>query len=106
GTALALCIGEHAVGGLIRTAVAAILAGEGLVGADGFPDAHAAAGPVVALDEANAVSADLLIRNVLLIAGSAGVLVMGRILLGLSASQGFGTLVDNSAVPIGLAQHG
>ena len=44
GTALALCIGEHAVGGLIRTAVAAILAGEGLVGADGFPDAHAAAG--------------------------------------------------------------
>ena len=41
---VALCIGEHAVGGLIRTAVAAILAGEGLVGADGFPDAHAAAG--------------------------------------------------------------
>ena len=31
---------------------------------------------------------------------------MGRALLGLSTSQGFGTLVDNRAVPIGLTQHG
>lgn len=44
--------------------------------------------------------------NVLFIAGGAGILVMGRILFGLSAAQGFGTLVDNCAVPIGLAQHG
>ena len=106
GTAFALRIGEHAIGGLVGAAVAAILAGESLVGANCFSNAHAAARPVVALDQANTVSADLLIGNILLIAGSAGVLVMGRILLGLSASQGFGTLVDNRAVPIGLAQHG
>ena len=36
GTALALGIGEHAVGELVRAAVATVLAGEGLVGANGF----------------------------------------------------------------------
>ena len=50
--------------------------------------------PVVALDETHAVGADLLLGNVVLVASGAAVLVVGRVLLGLSAAQGFGTLVD------------
>lgn len=106
GTALARGIGEHAVGRFVGAAIAAVLAGEGLVGADRFGNAGAAARPVVSLDETNAVGTDLLLGNIILIAGSTAVLVMGRILLCLAAAQGFGALVDYRAVPIGLAQHG
>ena len=94
GTALALCIGEHAVGGLVRTAVAAVLAGKGLVGADSFLDAYAAAGPVVALDETNAVSANLFLGNVILISGCAIGTVVRRVLICLAGTQGLSTLVD------------
>ena len=57
-------------------------------------------------EEVSRIAMQVFASDVLLIAGGAGILVMGRILLGLSAAQGFGTLVDNRAVPIGLAQHG
>ena len=102
---LTLGIREHAVGGFVRTLVCTEFAGEGLVGANGFNDADAAASPSVALAAANAIGADLLLGDVILIAGRAAGAIVGRVLLGLAAAQGFGAFINNGAVPIRLAEH-
>ena len=104
-TALVLSVGEHTVSRLVGAAMTAILAGEGLVRADGLNHARAAAGPVVALDETNAVGADLLLGDIILIAAGAVVLVMCRILLGLAGAQAFRAFIHYRPVPIGLTEH-
>ena len=68
GTALIPGIGKHAVGRLVRAVVAAILAGNRVVGTNGFDSTRTATRPVVTLDQAYTVSADLLCGNVLLVA--------------------------------------
>lgn len=103
--AFALGILEHAVGALVRAFVRAILADEGLVGADRLDDAHAAVRPHIALDETNAVGANLLLGDVVLVAAGALRTVMGRILSSLTVQHALGTLVHTGAIPIGLTNH-
>lgn len=70
--------------------------------ADALDYALAAVCPAVSLDEADTVRADLLLRDIILVAaGSAGTIV-GWILLGLAAAQGFGAFIDADAVPGGV----
>ena len=103
--ALVLGIGEHTVSGLVRAGVAAILAGERVVSADGLDHAHTTACPVIAFDQAHAIGANFLLDNIVFVAaGSAGT-IMGRVLLALAREQAVGTLVDDRPVPIGLADH-
>ena len=104
-TALVLCIGEHAVGRLVRAAVCAIGACVGAVRANALDHTLAAAGPAVPLDEPDAVRADLLLRDVVLVATGASGAIVGWILRGLARTQAFGAFIDAGAVPIGLSDH-
>ena len=104
--AFALCIGEHGIGSLVGAAVGAVAAGVGPVRTDGLQNAQPAAGPGIPLDRADAVGADLFLRDVLPVARRAAGGVMRGILGRLSAAQAFRTLVQAGAVPVGLAHHG
>ena len=99
--ALALAVGEHSAGALVRTAVGAILAVVLLVCADRFQHSLATVGPGVSLAASDAVSHYLLVGDVLLIAGSAAGTIMGRILPRLAVQHGRGRLVGTGAVPVG-----
>src|SRR5699024_9239319 len=57
---LTLSVSKHAVGGFVRAAVRAIFAGYGLVSANGLGHTLPAVRPVIPLDQAHAVRADLL----------------------------------------------
>ena len=104
-TALALGVAEHGIRALVRAAVCAVGAGDGLVRADGVQHGLTAAGPGVALRAANAVADHLLIGNVLLVAiGSAGA-VVGWVLLRLAGQEAARGLAAAGAVPIRMAYH-
>ena len=104
-TAPAFRVAEHAVGGFVRAAVAAVLAGKGLVRANGLDHAHAAVRPLVALDQAHAVGADLLLCDVVSVSGGTAGSVVCGILLCFAGAKALRTLVDDRAVPVGLTQH-
>ena len=93
GASLALCVGEHAVGGLVRAVVCAIGACVGAVRANALDHTLAAAGPAVPLDEPDAVRADLLLRDVVLVAAGAAGAIVGWILRGLARTQAFGAFM-------------
>ena len=103
--ALALGIAEHPVGALVRAAMRTVLAGKGLVRADGFQRTRAAIRPCVALTAAHTVSADLLLCNIVLVALHAPGRVMRRVLLRLAVEQTLAALVDATSIPIRLAHH-
>ena len=103
--ALALGPTEHAVGSLVRTAVGAVLAGDGFIRADGFQHTLTAVCPDVALTAPDAVGDHRIVSDVLLVFGHTTFGVMGRVLVFLPRQKTVGSLVDAGAVPVRLTHH-
>ena len=68
---LALAVGKHAAGRLVRAAVGAVLAGIGLIRTNAPQYTLSAVGPGIALAAAHTVSHHLLVGDILLVSGSA-----------------------------------
>lgn len=87
GAALALGVAEHGVRALVRAAVCAVGAGNGLVRADGIQHGLTAARPGIALRAADAVADHLPVGDVLLVAIGSARAVVGRVLLRLAGQE-------------------
>ena len=103
--ALRFGIGEHGICALVRAAVGAVLARDALVRTYRLKHALSAACPRISLRCADAVRANLLVRNILPVARCPAASVMARILLCFATAQVFGAFINTCPVPVWGAEH-